>query len=932
MVINTNVDALQAYRSSKIQNGIKTKSSEKLASGLKVNSAADDAAGMAISEKMRGQIRGLERAEQNVEEAKNLISAVEGAMSEVENMVHRIRELIVYAANETNTFDNYMGDRQKIQYEIEHLTKEIDDFAERFSYNTRSLLNGKYIDGNTKNEILYMIHDHMTAKLGSKGTMVDKECCVHELAWFIYSGAQAVQTNSNAAGPEGVLGSILANMNYVTTKTAIVYETCTDTISNTTWLSSVSTGNSVFTGTKDSIDSYSGDIIACTSYNYGVVPTTTTEYLATLGSTLYDSSSVAGTYSITYNTSQYSYTLRSSYYTASSRTGSNYSATYSYTGYTATTSSAHYSATFQSAQHCATLYCTYTVGVGNSYPAIGGLPGGYEDTATETCTWTCSSAGAFIDNTSRTSVSTRNSTYCTYPAVSNCSIAAGTNVVSTTSSQIECVTTSNQSITASVVSQINVPTSSSTTSAGVINNTSCTITEGRYTTCSSRAGFAPGAGVEGISCSVCGDTFVCNTPIAASTWIDSTTTSTTGQTNRVATVPSDSVSATACNIQLVYATSSGSPFPNTAPTSLTGQTAAQYCAATSASPHLGNNTLATTFIEHATSTCGTTGIESFDCTTGAYPATTETTCATICAMPPYTVGSTFSGDYTFVTTCATKTATILDGDYNITGLVPYTLTTKNGGIVTTTTSSVIASYYNTLCNDSIGYITMVKPSDISDAEALHFYIGLIDNYIYSLRIAQSQALSYDNAVLPEFDMGKLISNLEANKNAAVSIYYALELMEGMSLSYESIDELTEDKGLYFQTGANVLQGINFGVGLLNSKSLGIGFGDGKSAVDVNINWYHEISAHLQVLDYAVDYVNSERARSGVTINRLDHNKEQLTKTFENLVGADSRIRDTDMAKEMMKLTKADVMSQSSAAMLAQANSKPKTIMMLVYGQ
>lgn len=138
MKINNNIQALNAYRNL-YQNQFNTsKNLEKLSSGLRINRAADDAAGLAISEKMRSQIRGLKQAERNALDGISLMQTSEGAMQEVHAMLQRMRELAVQAANDTNT--EY--DREQIQKEIDQLKLEIDSISDKTEFNTRKLLDG----------------------------------------------------------------------------------------------------------------------------------------------------------------------------------------------------------------------------------------------------------------------------------------------------------------------------------------------------------------------------------------------------------------------------------------------------------------------------------------------------------------------------------------------------------------------------------------------------------------------------------------------------------------------------------------------------------------------------------------------------------------------------------------------------------------------
>lgn len=138
MRINHNIQALNAYRNLSQTMAATSKSLEKLSSGLRINKAADDAAGLAISEKMRSQIRGLDMAERNTLDAISLIQTGEGALNEVHSILQRMRELSVQAANGTLETQ----DREAIQSEIDQLTKEIDRIADTTQFNQKILFSG----------------------------------------------------------------------------------------------------------------------------------------------------------------------------------------------------------------------------------------------------------------------------------------------------------------------------------------------------------------------------------------------------------------------------------------------------------------------------------------------------------------------------------------------------------------------------------------------------------------------------------------------------------------------------------------------------------------------------------------------------------------------------------------------------------------------
>ncbi|MBO1511732.1 flagellin N-terminal helical domain-containing protein [Metabacillus bambusae] len=139
MIIRHNISSLNSLNKLKTNNAQTAKASEKLSSGLRINIAADDSAGLAISEKMRGQIRGLEQAERNIQDGISLVQVAEGGVAQINNpILQRMRELAIQAANDTLTD----ADRKAIQKEIEQLKESINHIANNIEYNAMKLLNG----------------------------------------------------------------------------------------------------------------------------------------------------------------------------------------------------------------------------------------------------------------------------------------------------------------------------------------------------------------------------------------------------------------------------------------------------------------------------------------------------------------------------------------------------------------------------------------------------------------------------------------------------------------------------------------------------------------------------------------------------------------------------------------------------------------------
>ncbi|SHE63896.1 flagellin N-terminal helical region, partial [Marinitoga hydrogenitolerans DSM 16785] len=138
MRIYHNMEALNAWRTLNTVKGEMGKSLEKLSSGLRINRAADDAAGLAISEKMRNQVKGLDTAVRNAQDAISMIQTAEGGMDEIHSILKRMRELAVQASTDTNTD----ADRVQLQNEFTELRDEINRIAKTTQFNTKNLLDG----------------------------------------------------------------------------------------------------------------------------------------------------------------------------------------------------------------------------------------------------------------------------------------------------------------------------------------------------------------------------------------------------------------------------------------------------------------------------------------------------------------------------------------------------------------------------------------------------------------------------------------------------------------------------------------------------------------------------------------------------------------------------------------------------------------------
>jgi len=170
MRINNNIAAMNTYSKLNSASAAQAKSLEKLSSGLRINRAGDDAAGLAISEKMRGQVSGLNQAVSNAQDSISLIQTAEGGLNETQSILQRMRELSVQSANDTNTDD----DRVEIQKEMNALSSEVSRIAGNTEFNEKKLLDGGFsgkfqIGANKGQNMELEIGDMSADKLGVQG-------------------------------------------------------------------------------------------------------------------------------------------------------------------------------------------------------------------------------------------------------------------------------------------------------------------------------------------------------------------------------------------------------------------------------------------------------------------------------------------------------------------------------------------------------------------------------------------------------------------------------------------------------------------------------------------------------------------------------------------------------------------------------------------
>ena len=216
MIINHNMGAANALRQLNINTDNQAKSTEKLSSGLRINRAGDDAAGLSISEKMRGQISGLNQAATNAQDGISLIQTAEGALDETHSILQRMRELAVQGANDTNASE----DRAAIQAEIDELAKEINRIASTTEFNGKKLLNGSLegctlqIGANSSQTMKFSIGQMDANELGVDSLDVSKSSTAQAAITSIDSAIKAVsEQRSKLGATQNRLEHTIKNLN-----------------------------------------------------------------------------------------------------------------------------------------------------------------------------------------------------------------------------------------------------------------------------------------------------------------------------------------------------------------------------------------------------------------------------------------------------------------------------------------------------------------------------------------------------------------------------------------------------------------------------------------------------------------------------------------------------------------------------------------------
>ena len=211
MIINHNLSAMFSSRSLGETSGANQKNIEKLSSGMRINRAGDDASGLAVSEKMRGQIRGLNQANTNAQNGISFIQSTEGYLQETQDILHRIRELSVQSSNGIYTAE----DRMQIQVEVSQLVAEIDRIASHAQFNGMNMLTGRFARETGENNVTGSMWFHIGANMDQRtrvyiGTMTASSLGVRNIGT---GDIMTLETADDANRSIGTLDEALKKVN-----------------------------------------------------------------------------------------------------------------------------------------------------------------------------------------------------------------------------------------------------------------------------------------------------------------------------------------------------------------------------------------------------------------------------------------------------------------------------------------------------------------------------------------------------------------------------------------------------------------------------------------------------------------------------------------------------------------------------------------------
>ena len=879
MFINHNLAALNTYNKLVFNQSGLSKSLEKLSSGLRINRAADDAAGLAISEKMRAQIKGLDQAVRNAQDGISMIQTAEGALAETHSILQRMRELSVQAANDTYTSE----DRIQIQKEIDQLTSEIDRISATTEFNTKKLLNG--------DASAYVSSDKLSTKI------------------FMRDGLRVLdQFGQKAPGGGNYKLEIEATAGANQVQKTDIFKVKHDTFAL----------DVIAINTDSGLDTEANGGIAVKGLKAGSYEVFTASSVV--------SAAAAVTYGDQYN--QLDPKLQIATVTIS---GASHTATSSSTLFTVVSKTLN-STTLSVQSHQYALDGTYTYVTKeitiNDLATFGAISG-----ATNVSGLTGLSIS--MVSASRLSVGDK---FVLNMAAKVTDGLADTVEIGSGASKVTIVRTKGS-----------MNSKTTTVKAYYVDSVSGSVSDSE------------------ISLKFASTLATNANNVAGSKYVDATG-------NDLMQVRRDSTNTTATTLEVVNTGAVGAK-----PTiSITGNaitvTMASDASVKDLYDALKDNSAAMDILDirlldeakAAKTLVGSSGEQAID-TAGNYAAKFDVEGQAIGDLAklgtklydidkfwdasgnfilenPATI-ELVQGDGTRTSITISKSDTIGDVKDKLnkaigTGLGQQDVTGVEAGNFV---SFVEAATSSTTGLEAVNG-TFVIRSAIAGSDGKITFVG-DDRVLAALSLTTIQKEQNNNYTVKvtEAHGGTVVAeNVKISENNLIGIVHKnvdvqFAANTGIKTSWDSTEKDFKleggasykgttyvhlaDNTTVLHIGANQKQDIGTGIANMSARALGV-----NNILVMNNSLANEA---IGKLDKAINTVSSERAKLGAIQNRLDHTISNLTTTSENLTAAESRIRDVDMAKEMMNFTKYQILTNAATAMLAQANQLPQSVLQLL---
>ena len=935
MIINHNLPALNAYFTLQSNNNQVSRNLQKLSSGLRINRAADDAAGLAISEKMRSQIRGLDQATRNAQDGISLIQTAEGALNETHSILQRMRELSVQAANDTYT----SGDRQNIQAEIDQLTSEIDRIAGTTQFNGKSLLDGStsaVVSSDKLTTKIFMrdglrVLDQFGQKAPGGGNYklsIEAEvgaAQVQKSDIFKVKHAAATETTaiSNANYCDGRLASSEIVM-AAATATCIdelaqftltidfgggcTYNVCVNGFTNGYGAVELATAIRADSNLSTRICASSasgGDTLLClVSKTAGQDFSVTATMVKTCGDTDCDGTFVFGT-------------------TLDNTTAANTTLTISYT----TNNSDYDPVTFdtnitniQATQNVTDVTMTSAMKEGNY----------------SVQTWRC------LDMVISTAPPQQSGFYsCTGTVMATAAAGADCGAADMNTSTLLIVDSVCQTAGTAMVSFM---------THGVLQSTGCNVDDTGFTqvcvtlgadnTINLGAAFGKlcltFADVNSVK--ACDKLVMFVLPCAAVDTVSqivlncsdnggTTYNAFIGFNINVARADRNSVNLKFFQVDNLKGTYHDSAITVTTDTFL----------------HTQDNAASFTVTKSTVSDPSTIGciaglntklydVDKFWDASGNFILENPQTISIVQGDGKET-SITITGSDTFGSVRDKLNAAIADGlgqaaivgEENTDKFVSFVTSPCNSGLEAVKGTFVIrsavagtAGEFTFVGDDNV--IAALSLSTIQKATNNNFYVDVTEAHQLT-NVASCVKLADNNLI------GIVHKNVDVQFAANTGVTTCWDAaantftFTGGAANAEDTFVHLADRTMVLHIGANQKQDIGIGIGNMGTAALGVD--------NIQVTSNELANRAIGKIDLAINRVSSQRATLGAVQNRIDHTINNLSVAYENLTAAESRIRDVDMAKQMMEFTKYNILSQAATAMLAQANQLPQNVLQLL---